>query len=416
MARALFLGLPLHGHTNPSLPLVRALVERGEEVVYFSTDAFAPQIQRAGAHFRPYGAACLTDLSSLGARPYAISSFLMRATSEVLAQHLDEFRRERPDYIITDSVAPWGQWAAELMDVPAVTSVTTFAVNRHVMRFAAAQGTRPKSARVFASKLQHLVKAVRLRRRLRRKYRVSGTSIMGLMFGSSDLNIVYTSREFQPRAETFDDTFLFVGPSVGARTEVDASASEEWVPVKPAAKVIYISLGTLFNADEAFYRACFAAFGDTHHNVVMSIGAAVSAARLGPAPANIEVRPWVAQLSVLRHTSVFVSHGGMNSVGESLQNGVPLVVVPQMGEQELVAGQVERLGAGLHVAKERATAERLRQAVDRVLADSTYRERATCLGRSFEAAGGAARGANAILAFTRGRIRDHATGSRASAR
>jgi UDP:flavonoid glycosyltransferase YjiC (YdhE family) len=41
MARALFLGLPLHGHTNPTLPLVRELVDRGEEIIYYSVDAFA---------------------------------------------------------------------------------------------------------------------------------------------------------------------------------------------------------------------------------------------------------------------------------------------------------------------------------------------------------------------------------------
>ena len=50
MSKALFLGLPLHGHTNPSLPLVRALVERGEEVVYFSNAAFASRHRRHGRH------------------------------------------------------------------------------------------------------------------------------------------------------------------------------------------------------------------------------------------------------------------------------------------------------------------------------------------------------------------------------
>ena len=42
---------------------------------------------------------------------------------------------------------------------------------------------------------------------------------MDLLFGRSGLTIVYTSREFQPRAETFDGRFLFVGPSVAPRAE-----------------------------------------------------------------------------------------------------------------------------------------------------------------------------------------------------
>ena len=144
MAKALFLGLPLHGHTNPSLPLVRALVERGDEVVYFSTEPFAAKIQQAGARYRPYRNAFLADLRQLAERTDKISWLLMRTTGEVLAHELDAFRAERPDYIISDSVAPWGQWAGELLDVPVVTSVTTFAVNRRVLAFAASRGTRPE--------------------------------------------------------------------------------------------------------------------------------------------------------------------------------------------------------------------------------------------------------------------------------
>jgi hypothetical protein len=53
MARAIFLGLPLHGHTNPTLPLVRELVDRGEEVTYYAADAFAGRIEQAGAKYRP---------------------------------------------------------------------------------------------------------------------------------------------------------------------------------------------------------------------------------------------------------------------------------------------------------------------------------------------------------------------------
>ena len=101
----------------------------------------------------------------------------------------------------------------------------------------------------------------------------------------------------------------------------------------------------------------------------MSIGTAIAEASLGPPPANIVVKPWVSQLEVLRRTSVFVSHGGMNSVSESLHHGVPLVLVPQMGEQEIVARRVEDLGAGLCLAKTEVTADVLRQSVRRVQSD-----------------------------------------------
>jgi UDP:flavonoid glycosyltransferase YjiC (YdhE family) len=72
-----------------------------------------------------------------------------------------------------------------------------------------------------------------------------------------------------------------------------------------------------------------------------------------------------------------------------------------MGEQDIIASRVEELGAGLRLAKTEVTADRLRQAVQRVLGDASFRTEAGLVRESFDAAGGAARGADAILAFTR---------------
>src|SRR5688572_4402097 len=135
MSRVLFLSLPLHGHTNPSLPVVRALVERGDEVTYYSAAAFAVKVEQTGALYRPYRNAFLADMTNLPERIEELSWLLTRTTAELLSQEA-AFRAERPDYIITDSVAPWGHWLGEMLHVPVVTSVSTFAINRHVLKYA----------------------------------------------------------------------------------------------------------------------------------------------------------------------------------------------------------------------------------------------------------------------------------------
>jgi len=76
-----------------------------------------------------------------------------------------------------------------------------------------------------------------------------------------------------------------------------------------------------------------------------------------------------------------------------------------MGEQEIVARRVEDLGAGLCIRKTEVTADVLRQSVRRVQSDERFRIQAALAGKSFAAAGGAARGADAILAFTRAQSR-----------
>ena len=368
-------------------------MKRGDDVVYYSTDAFAEKIAQTGARYRPYRNEFLADLRQLPERLEQLSWLLMRTTEDLLDRELAAFRAERPDYLITDSVAPWGQWLGEVLGVPVVTSVSTFAFNRHVLASAVSQGVRPKSAKHVLSKIRHISKSIWLGRRLCRRYAVKGPGITGLVFGRSALNIVYTSRLFQPFAETFDDRFHFVGPSVPASAGIRSEGTES--------PVIYVSLGTLFNADAAFFRECFEAFRHMDARVIMSIGSNVSEASLGPPPQNVTVQPYVAQLDVLQRASVFVSHGGMNSVSESLYYGVPLVVIPQMSEQELVGRRVEGLGAGLYLAKAKATAASLRESVERVLADERFRQQAAVVRESFLTAGGVTRAADAIAGFTR---------------
>jgi MGT family glycosyltransferase len=396
MSKALFISLPLHGHVNPTLPVVRELVERGDEITYYASERHADAISKTGARYRPYHDGSLADLTGLPARTHELSSLLMRTAARVLEKELEGFRARKADYIITDSVAPWGQWAGRILGVPVVTSIPTFAFNRHVMAFALAQGVRPKSAALLLSKLRHLTSAFRQHRRLCRVYGVKGPGVMASVMGSSELNIVYTSRHFQPCAETFDDRFQFVGPMTG-RSEDDTFA---WERINRA-RVVYISLGTLFNTDARFYRNCFEAFADQDLQVILSSGHGVSKDSLGPVPPNFIVEPHVPQLAVLRRVGAFVTHGGMNSVSESLSCAVPMVVVPQMGEQALVGLQVERLGAGLCLLNGNTGPQSLRESVARVLAEERFRNQAESIGGSFLEAGGAPRAAGLIQAFTR---------------
>ncbi|MEQ1731522.1 MAG: macrolide family glycosyltransferase [Vicinamibacterales bacterium] len=393
--RALVTSLPLHGHTNPLLRLVRALVERGEEVTVVSTPPFESSIRAAGAHYRFYANPFLANLATLPGRTEQLSWLLMKTTAEILTTNLAATRAEKPDYVITDSLAPWGQWIGQILRVPVVTSITTFAFNRHVLALAASRGARPKNAGLLWSKLHHVGKAALLARRLRRTHGVAGMGPIESVMGHSALNLVYTSRLFQPRAETFDDHYQFIGPGLGESDATPAAASEP----PDARPLVYVSLGTLFNNRIDFYTQCIEAFADQPVRVLIAIGDHVSAEALGTLPSNVTVRAHVDQLAVLQGAAAFVSHGGMNSVSESLMAGVPLVVVPQMSEQQLVGSQVAALGAGVCLAGAPGTSAALREAVTRVMRSEDCRRHARRIGQSLTDAGGTTRGAACVLAF-----------------
>ena len=122
--------------------------------------------------------------------------------------------------------------------------------------------------------------------------------------------------------------------------------------------------------------------------MILSIGTNVSIDSLGSAPKNFIVAPQVPQFAVLQRAGAFVTHGGMNSVSESLFYGVPMTVVPQMGEQAIIGRRVAQLGAGICLTKEEVTAARLRESVQRLLTGNNFRQQADTIRRSFLDAGG----------------------------
>ena len=51
MSKIVFFGIPAHGHTNPTLGVVRELVLRGHQVWYYSYNIMREKIESAGATF-----------------------------------------------------------------------------------------------------------------------------------------------------------------------------------------------------------------------------------------------------------------------------------------------------------------------------------------------------------------------------
>src|SRR3982750_4328385 len=101
----------------------------------------------------------------------------------------------------------------------------------------------------------------------------------------------------------------------------------------------------------------------------------------------------------IKHTDVFVTHGGMNSVMEAIYYGVPMVVLPQQPEQAMTAARVAELSLGVALEPEQITAGVLCDAVATVIGDAAYRSRVAYMKKAARDAGGYLRAADAIQQF-----------------
>lgn len=385
MATIVFFCIPAHGHTNPTLNVVRELKARGHRVVYYSYDEFREKIEDAGAEFVSCNGndAQLNLTKEEGAKigaDLALSTrVLVDTTLSLDGPVCRDMERLKPDCIVADSMAVWGKAVAKKLGIPFVCSTTTFAFNKESAKI------MPHSLKETFSMILSMGKVNAQVKRLQQAgYPVK--SVLDLIGSDESVpTVVYTSPLFQPSAETFPEHFAFVGPSIRpARSQV----------VKTGEKLVYISMGTVHNDMLPLYRACVQAVKGTTWQVILSVGDQVDTQMLGALPENVSVFPSFDQIAVLTAADVFLTHCGMNSANEGLYFGVPLVTLPQTSEQSGVAARAEQLGAGLRLRK--TTPEAIRAALEKAMKDPSYRENAEKIGASFRASGGAKAAADCI--------------------
>jgi MGT family glycosyltransferase len=396
MATCVFFNIPAHGHVNPTVALTRALIERGERVVYYNTREFQSKAESAGAGFRPYPFEGEFNPGMGAGGPFKAMTLILGTGERLIENILPEVRALQPDYVIYDSMCPWGKQIAEILHVPAISSCSIFMICGRNANSAPLDGIL--LGQMLAGLPTMFLKGTEYRSiatRLKKRYGVSSPSTLDFFANPGDMTLVYTSRYFQLGAERFDESFKFVGPSISAPP---AAPDFPWAWLN-GAPLIYISLGTLFNNRPEFFRACLQAFGNAPYQVVMSIGQHISPATLSPLPSNFIVRAHNPQLALLEKASLFITHGGMNSASESAWYGVPMIVVPQTGDQYFVAQRVEQIGAGLRLTNGAVTAERLHSSAERVLSDGSFKRQSQAIGQSFRAAGGYTQAAQEIIDF-----------------
>ncbi|MBQ2911664.1 MAG: glucosyltransferase, partial [Clostridia bacterium] len=136
MSKIVFFCIPAHGHTNPTLGVVRELVKRGHQVWYYSYEMMREKIEGAGAIFIPCdqydGEMKLSKAEGVKiGKDLALSIRVLVDTTlaldEIVCRHMAEIK---PDCIVADSMAVWGKAAAKKLGIPFVSSTTTFAFNK----------------------------------------------------------------------------------------------------------------------------------------------------------------------------------------------------------------------------------------------------------------------------------------------
>ncbi|MBP2622397.1 glycosyl transferase [Streptococcus oricebi] len=374
MKRILMVNLPFSGHTNPTLDLARTFVDLGHEVTYIHSPTWRDKIEATGAIFIPY------DHYEAGKTAEIKSWAWAYETIKRIGQNFD--------CLVYEMLFTAGKALADQLGIPSFRLFSTFALNEQVLSDCGRTGGFYLTLIFRFPILQRL-----LSRPLARRFGWRYTDMVREMIDNApEFNFVYTVKDFQIYPDQFPaEHYYFVGPSIGPRQENNLDFSNFPDPI------VYISLGTLLNDSPDFFKKCIQAFGNQKLSVIMSIGDKIDARKLGDIPDNIFLAPFLPQLQILERASLFITHGGMNSVNEALYYGVPMLVVPMGNDQPRVAQQVVDVHVGKCLNKCSLTAQQLQESAEELLKNKSYRKRAQAFQNKCRAAGGNQRIAQQIL-------------------
>jgi MGT family glycosyltransferase len=158
-------------------------------------------------------------------------------------------------------------------------------------------------------------------------------------------------------------------------------------------RLVYLSLGSLGSADVTLMQRLIDLLGHTHHRVIVSLGPQHEQLTLRDTMAGAEFLP---QPAILPLVDVVITHGGNNTVTESLHHGKPMVVLPLFWDQYDNAQRIHELGLGERLATYAFEDRDLLTAIDRLAADRALHARLGAIAARLQAHPGTVRAADLV--------------------
>ena len=344
--RVVFFSTPAYGHLQAVYPVLARLVRAGVRVDWYCTEAYRELVTATGAHFHSY---CVDfsryPLDRLTADFFSLYRGLLALNRRCYLHYRREIRENPPDLLLYDSMCSFGKNLAKQFGLPSVCLCTTLAYNLPTLIFS---NLFWPSLKLTVKHAPELLRLTLKEQCFRRREGLPGFSPLDLFVNRGDKTLVFSPPEFQPFAQSFPSSFDFVGTTIRDRIEADSSIEN---------CDIYLSLGSIFAARTGELERILETPLFRGKKVIVSAGYAAADLQKRFGRERLTFVRRTNQLALLPKTGLFVNHGGLNSVYESLYFGVFQICIPQQEEQRLTARLVEKKKLGLCCQRPRGWSE-----------------------------------------------------------
>jgi len=395
------MNLPYPGHMLPTLGLLSELSARGHYIVCPTDENWFERVRSTGAIPVEYTYREHHDGKD------STEAAWHREAYRTCAEMIDNF-----DLLVYETFSYGGKTLADRSGKPCVRLNTTVALTKSVRRdYIKSPATCAPYYKVFGNPLLAYAmtrwfggKVIPLKHR---------DMLREMEKSVPELDIVYLPRELQPHMDEVPDSFRFVGHAVSLRGDEDEGASL-WPEGR---KRIFASMGT--NPMDAASAAPLRrlpliaeAFKDSDYALLLTSAPESQLEELNSISPNIRAFSKVPQLGVLKSADLFITHGGANSVCESLYFGVPMLAMPMGMDQGIISHMIDENNFGRmlrwnsgnerwYARKLTVTDREIRAAAESVLNDETVRLSVDAIKTEMRAYGSNRTAADEIEAYAK---------------
>lgn len=379
------------GHLNPLILLAQQLRDRGHKVTFFEKPKIQSRVLQAGLEFVPVGAGAspLKWNGPTGNNVSLQSEFSrLRFNLKRIARDLEIYLEDTPaalmrcgvDALLVNEVALTGPTLAEMLRLPYFIISTSVPHSFGWNAYSRLSGYRYSSSwlSLFENALLE-VSALRLhgpiRRTLDEYRRHRGLGPVGELARLHPplAHITQLPQCLDLPRTTLPSNFHYTGPFVSRVSRPRVVFPWDQLDGRP---IIYVSLGTTRNVQASVFRMIAQACLDLDMQIIISLGGRIDSETMGELPGSPLVTAYAPQLQLLKLASIVITHGGANTVFETLMEGKPMVVIPLALDQPAIAARLARLKLAEVLPVMRLSPMRIRIAVTSVLNDPRYRDAA----------------------------------------
>ena len=380
MAKIAFVCVGLPGHILPSMPVMHELNRRGHGAAYIVGGNNAAR----GAVMSTYGTYIgwyyPSDFLPQDRTPQRFNGFNLPDLPRMMADEIttslpsikDALEQAAPDLCIVDGYTPAGFLACETIGIPVVRADATYATNPNWSYFKMCESgdllgslTSPESLDYFRATIDSMFPD-----------RGALGDFHSMMNYRGDRNLCYVSPLLHPATAVYQN-MNFVGPTI--TDEGAPPLAVQWKPDSAGRRVL-VSFGSIFDAQPALAEMLAQALAELDCDVTWCVHSAKRFnAPEGDYGGRVRVclaEPSARLLRLLSSADLFISHGGMGGVQESLWRGCPTLCIPQFPEQLITAKLLDDHGLGMFMHPDFASVAALRHGISTILGNADYKDAA----------------------------------------